>query len=130
MYARKGSKKCSRKRGHSRQHVTLIACISASGKPVVPYFLFPNKKVRGEWFCSEACDVVVTATGNGWSDTDIFFEWLEEVLVPSVEPNKNRRKKQLLFLAGSRTHLNTAHLKKSQALGLRATHDRCNTATG
>ena len=54
--------------------------------------------------------MVVRATGNVWSDADIFFEWLEQVFAPAVDPKKNQRKKVLLFLDGSRTHLNTAHL--------------------
>ena len=72
VYTRRGSIQVWRKRGNQRKHVTLIGCVSAAGVPLALVLLWGNQKVRGEWFGNENCPIHCRATGNGWSNADVF----------------------------------------------------------
>ena len=118
VWVRKGTKKATRKRGRCRTHVTLMGCVSAAGKPLIPALLWAGKSVKGDWYDLQACPIVCRSTGNGWSSSEVFMEWLKEVFVPNARPSENRFKKVLLFLDGSRTHLTVANLKQAKELGV------------
>ena len=103
-----------RKRGNQRKHVTLIGCVSAAGVPLAPVLLWGNQKVRGEWFGHEKCPIHCRATGNGWSSADVFREWLFDVFLIQAKPNPT----VLLFLDGSKTHLDTKTLVEAKEKGI------------
>ena len=57
-------------------------------------------------------------TGTGWSSSEIFVEWVEQVLVPRLNPLCNPYNKIVLFLDGSRTHLGVRGLTVCKKTGV------------
>ena len=114
MWTRRGSNQVSCKSGNKKKHATLIGCVIAAGVPLAPVLLWGKQKVRGEWFGHEKCPIHCRATGNGRSSADVFREWLFDVFLIQAKPNPT----VMLFLDGSRTHLDVETLQGAKAKGI------------
>lgn len=107
-----------RRRGYQRQWITMIGCISASGHALPPTLLWDSNKVKRHWFALATTDVVIRGTGNGWSNTDIFLDWLKSVFIPNTTPSKTPYKRIVLLLDGSKTHVALPILKVCSENGI------------
>ena len=85
--------------------MTVIAAVVASGEALPPTLWFDTKTVKASHlrYCDR--EVILKGTETGWSSSEIFVEWVEQVLVPRLSPLSNPYNKIVLFLDGSRTHL-------------------------
>ena len=63
-----------------------MAAMVASGEPLPPTLLFDTKTVKGSHL--RYCDrkIILKGTGTGWSSSETFVEWVEQVLVPRTNP--------------------------------------------
>ena len=98
--------------------MTLIAAVVASGEALPPTLLFDTKTVKGSHlrYCDR--EVILKGTGTGWSSSEIFVEWVQQVLVPRLNPLCNPYNKIVLFLDGSRTHLGLRGLTVCKKAGV------------
>ena len=71
-----------RQQGYQRKAVTVIAAVVASGEVLPPNLLYDTKTVKGSHlrYCDR--EVIPKGTGTGWSSSEIFGEWVGQVLVP------------------------------------------------
>ena len=62
--------------------MTVIAAVVASGEALPPNLLYDTKTVKASHlrYCDR--EVIPKGTGTGWSSSEIFVEWVEQVLVP------------------------------------------------
>ena len=67
----------------------VIAAVVASGEALPPTLLFDTKTVKGSHlrYCDR--EVILKGTGTGWSSSEIFVEWVEQVLFPRLSPLSN-----------------------------------------
>ena len=98
--------------------MTVIAAVVASGEALPPILLFDTKTVKESHlrYCDR--EVILKGTGTGWSSSEIFVEWVEQVLVPRLNPLCNPYNKIVLFLDGSRTHLGVRGLTVCKKAGV------------
>jgi DDE superfamily endonuclease/Tc5 transposase DNA-binding domain len=67
----------------TREWVTIIEVISASGRFLRPTVIFKGKSVQTSWFyrdCKQ--DWLFTTSDNGWTSNNIGLSWLKEVFLP------------------------------------------------
>ena len=89
VYSIRGRRSVPRRQGYQRKAVTVIAAVVASGEALPPTLLFDTKTVKGTHlrYCDR--EVILKGTGTGWSSSEIFVEWVEQVLVPRLSPLSN-----------------------------------------
>ena len=118
VYSIRGRRSVPRRQGYQRKAVTVIAAVVASGEALLPTLLFDTKTVKGTHlrYCDR--EVILKGMGTGWSSSEIFVEWVEQVLVPRLSPLSNPYNKILLFLDGSRTHLGVRGLTVCKKAGV------------
>ena len=100
--------------------MTVIVAVVASGEALPPTLLFDTKTVKGSHlrYCDR--EVILKATGTGWSSSEIFVEWVEQVLVSRLNALSNPYNKIVLFLDCSRTHLGVRGLTVCKKAGVSA----------
>ena len=78
------------------EHLTIVSCITASGKYMTPVLIFTDQfvSVIGTYGFS------ITASPNGWIDSKIKLNWLKE-FIKYIDTNK----KNLLLLDGHSSNL-------------------------
>ena len=87
VYSIKGRRSPPRRKGYQRKAVTVIAALVASGEALPPTLLFDTRTVKGVRYCDQ--EVILKDTGTGWSSSEIFVEWVEQVLVLRLIPLYN-----------------------------------------
>ena len=98
--------------------VTVIAAVFASGEALLPTLLVDTKTVKGSHLRDCHQEVILKGTGTGWSSSEIFVEWVEQVLVPRTNALCSPYHKIVLFLDGSRTHLRVGGLTVCKKAGV------------
>ncbi|KAH9240176.1 hypothetical protein K456DRAFT_1037625 [Colletotrichum gloeosporioides 23] len=74
-----------KKQPGSRAWISLIECISATGKALPPLVIYKGKNVQQQWF---PLDLTLyeswkfTAIENGWTLDSTAVKWLTEVFIP------------------------------------------------
>ena len=118
VYSIRGRRSLPRWQGYQRKAVIVIAAVVASGEARPPTPLFDTKTVKGSHlrYCDR--EVILKGTGTGWSSTEIFVEWVEQVLVPRFNPLSSPYNKIVLFFDGSRTHLGVRGLTVCKKAGV------------
>ncbi|RYP61877.1 hypothetical protein DL771_009966 [Monosporascus sp. 5C6A] len=90
-----------------RQWVTIIACVSADGRALLPLVIFNGGDVQQQWFPDfddEAYESwYFTTLENGWTNTEIALQWLREVFIPNTKP-KDPDEWRLLVIDGHNSH--------------------------
>ena len=81
---------------------TVIGCGSASGSAIPPFFVFPGKKMMEELMAGATPGAAGRVSDSGWSNSQIFREYLEEHFLKYV-PLKDGQK-VLLLLDGHKSH--------------------------
>jgi DDE superfamily endonuclease len=105
-----GSSKSGRtyvKSPETREWVTIIEVVSATGRALRPTVIFKGKSVQTSWFHTEVDqDWLYTTSENGWTSNNIGLSWLKEVfLIESAieDPLQTR----ILLLDGHGSHIPT-----------------------
>ena len=118
VYSIRARRSVPRRQGYQRKAVTVIAAVVASGEALPPTLLFDTKTVKGTHLRYSEREVILKGTGTGWSSSEIFVEWVEQVLVPRLSLLSNPSNKIVLFLDGSRTHLGVRGLNVCKKAGV------------
>lgn len=85
--------------------VTVIECISATGRRVTPTIIFKGCNLQSYWVPPEGLPRWhYQATPSGWTNSDIAFDWVANIFLPST-PTKNPDQWRLLILDGFATHI-------------------------
>ena len=91
------------------KRTTMIGCISLDGTKLKPFVIVPNKRVEKTLLLEgyNESNVIIYSQENGFINSELFYYWAEEVLVPEIE---RRRKvtgyegEAILLLDGCSAH--------------------------
>ncbi|EGU76713.1 hypothetical protein HZS61_009463 [Fusarium oxysporum f. sp. conglutinans] len=90
----------------SRSWITILECISATGKVLRPTVIFKGKTVQQQHF-PEDLDFLVNwefaCSEKGWTSNKLALIWLRKVFIPSTQP-ENKNERRLLILDGHGSH--------------------------
>jgi hypothetical protein len=93
----------------SREFISVLACISATGRAIPPLLVYPgaSQDLRASWVEDITADsgVHFTKSSNGWSSNKIGRSWLEQVFERYTKP-KRATTKRLLIVDGHSSHVN------------------------
>lgn len=72
--------------------ITVVACASASGRYIPPYFIFPGRRTQEqeEKVQLGPVDSESANSPKGWVTTDVFYQWLHH-LVMHLQPSEDNR---------------------------------------
>lgn len=102
------SKRSYVSRPEQREWVSVIECISAIGKALVPLVIFKGKSVQQQWFLPHKTpDWYYTSSDNAYTTNDLGLQWLREIFIPQTTTDLNKREYRLLILDGHRSHCTT-----------------------
>ncbi|RKK17109.1 hypothetical protein BFJ66_g18038, partial [Fusarium oxysporum f. sp. cepae] len=91
----------------SRSWITILECISATGKVLRPLVIFKGKTVQQQHF-PEKLDFLedweFTCSEKGWTNNHMALIWLKTVFIPSTKP-ENPKEPRLLILDGHGSHM-------------------------
>ena len=118
VWSIRGRTSVPRRQEYQRKALTVIAAVVASGEALPPTVLFDTKTVKGGHlrYCDR--EVILKGTGTGWSSSEMFVEWVEQVLVPRLNPHCNPYNKIMLFFDGSRTRVGVRGLSVCKGAGV------------
>lgn len=128
----KMNKPCARTtQGSGKENITVLAGASASGKKLPPLIVYKGKYVWDTWMAdlnSDEYDFEVTyaASTKGWMETEIFYNYMEKVLIPSL----GEERPVLIIYDGHSTHVTSELYSwllkiKSPYLNSHPTHHTC-----
>ena len=89
VYSIRGRRSVPRRQGYQRKAVTIIAQVVASGEALPPTVLFDTETVKGCHLRYCEREIILKGMGTGWSSSEIFVEWVEQVRVPRLSPLSN-----------------------------------------
>ena len=69
IIALKGQKKVWYRTLGNKNHVTVIACVSASGRCIPPFVIFDAKRLNLDWRKDKVVGTSYGLSDNGWVDT-------------------------------------------------------------
>ena len=72
VVALKGQKKVGYRTSGSKNQVTVIACISASGQVMPIFVIFDAKRLNMDWRKNEVVGSSYGLSSNGWVDSELF----------------------------------------------------------
>jgi hypothetical protein len=77
---------------HCHRHITLLACVSATGDAITPLLITANPIHLSLWSnsFSENEDVMVRRRAPVYVNEDLFFEYISTVFIPYVVSVRNR----------------------------------------
>ncbi|CCT63413.1 related to transposase [Fusarium fujikuroi IMI 58289] len=91
----------------SRAWITILECISATGKVLRPTVIFKGKTVQQQHF-PENLDFLedweFACSDKGWTSNKLALVWLRKVFIPSTQPEK-KNEPRLLILDGHGSHV-------------------------
>lgn len=72
----------------NREWVTIIECISADGKKIMPLVIFKGSSVQAQWFpASNIPGWHYTHSENGWTSNQHGIDWLKRIFIPQTMPD-------------------------------------------
>ncbi|RYP58006.1 hypothetical protein DL769_009155 [Monosporascus sp. CRB-8-3] len=90
-----------------RGWITIIACVSADGRSLLPFVIFSGVDVQQQWFPDSDDEAYenwyFTTLENGWTSTEIGLKWLREVFIPNTKP-EDPDEWRLLVIDGHNSH--------------------------
>jgi hypothetical protein len=93
----------------SREFISLLACISATGRAIPPLLVYPgaSQELRASWVEDVTKDsgVHFIVSPSGWSSNKIGRTWLEQVFERYTKPARATTKR-LLIVNGHSSHVN------------------------
>lgn len=114
----------------AKTSLTVMFTFSAAGKLTPPMVIFPNKRLPAEITSKIPEDWGVGLSENGWMNTDIFFDYIKNVLHPHLLKNGTKFP-VILFVDGHKSHLtyNVSELCSSLQIVLIALYPNCTRLT-
>lgn len=91
----------------SRYWISILECISATGRVLKPLVIFKGRSVQQQWFPYNIDfleDWNFTCSEKGWTNNQIALQWLRNVFIPETAP-KDPREPRLLILDGHGSHM-------------------------
>ena len=102
-------KKTLLKTPETREWVSVIETISATGRKLNPLVIFKGQSLQTDWFTSQNVpDWQYTTSPNGWTTDKIAIGWLEHVFNPQTYPAGGGWR--LLLLDGHGSHVSLEFL--------------------
>ena len=110
MERRSGRVVVSRKTKHtyseskgSRDHITVNACVSASGYIMPPHIIFSQSYPSGPYARDGPMGALYSISDNGYMDTELFHGFISKLFIPYTNQIAGPK---LLILDGHGSHLN------------------------
>ncbi|KAF4435476.1 hypothetical protein F53441_13499 [Fusarium austroafricanum] len=91
----------------SRSWISILECISATGKVLTPLVIFKGKTVQQQYFPADLDflnDWKFSCSPKGWTNNHLAFIWLKTVFIPQTKPEKEGEWR-LLILDGHGSHM-------------------------
>lgn len=83
---------------------TLIGCINALGHALPPYFVFKGKRFNPDLLKGSCVGTKGVMSDSGWSNSQLFQQYLEEHFLPYVRPCASDNQPILLIYDGHTSH--------------------------
>ena len=94
----------------NREWVSIIECISASGKKITPVVIFKGQSLQTSWFTPDRTpNFYYTTSENGWTSNTIGLQWLQKVFLPFTDSGANIP--YLLILDNYSSHITVKFIK-------------------
>lgn len=100
-------RKAYKKSPETREWVSIIETISATGQAPTPLIIFKGKSIQSSWFPSDVPNWQYTVSENGWTSNEIGAKWLEKIFLPRTHILKGHR---MLILDGHGSHASVEFL--------------------
>ena len=101
-------KKAYIKAPENREWVSIIECISATGRKLRCAVIFKGKSLQTTWFPSSIPGWLYTTSENGWTSNEIGVEWLQRIFIPETATSDGQWR--LLILDGHGSHIDIEFL--------------------
>lgn len=116
IVAKKGQKQVGKvTSGEKGKTVTIICSMSASGRYLAPFMIYPRKKMNEHLLVGCPPGTVGVVTDSGWTDSKVFVQWLNH-FVDAVKPTP--AKKVVLFVDGHISHKSLEAVELARANGV------------
>ena len=116
IVARKGQKQVGKvTSGEKGKTVTIICGMSASGRCLAPFIIYPRKKMNEHLLVGCPPGTVGVVTDSGWTDSKDFVQWLNN-FIDAVKPTP--AKKVVLFVDGHISHKSLEAVELARANGV------------
>ncbi|XP_053391184.1 uncharacterized protein LOC128554006 [Mercenaria mercenaria] len=92
---------------------TILGCGNALGTQIPPFFVFKGQRMRKELLEGSTPGSSGTVTDSGWSNSDVFLEYLQEHFIKYVQRG-NKEQPLLLIFDGHRSHINMPVIEWAQ----------------
>lgn len=89
----------------NREWVSLIECVSMSGRLLKPWVIFKAKQKQKAWF-EVLKEGHIAVSENGWTDNELGLAWLQKCFDPETIPSKEGDYR-ILCIDGHASHLTT-----------------------
>lgn len=87
----------------NREWVSIIECITTTGKALTPLVIFKGQSLQTTWFSDDDLpNWLFASSGKGWTSNLIGLQWLKQVYLPSTSPSRGRYR--LLLIDGHGSH--------------------------
>ncbi|KAI1006100.1 hypothetical protein K3495_g2120 [Podosphaera aphanis] len=86
VLASSGKKRTYVKSPQSREWVSIIETISASGQPIGPLIIFKGSNLQSTWGPDNSPDWQYTTSENGSTCINIAINWLKHMFIPETNP--------------------------------------------
>ena len=87
----------------NREWVSVLECISATGRIIKPLIIFKGNSLQTSWFEENTPDGTFTTSENGWTSKLIALGWLTDVFLPQTKPDGGRPR--MLVMDGHGSHV-------------------------
>ncbi|CAI7996987.1 Tigger transposable element-derived protein 6 [Geodia barretti] len=98
----------------NKAHISVLACVSASGYAIPPMVIFPRKTLTPHLTTQEVPGTIYGLSASGWMDRELFQEWFHRHFlqhVPSSRP-------LLLVLDGHSSHYSLEFIREATLEGV------------
>ncbi len=129
LATQRGSKTVYAVTSSSKQQITTLACINASGSAIPSMHVFPGERFKSNPLEGAVHGAYLGRSTSGWMDTDLFNGWLTNYFSKSIPPTRP----VVLLLDGHSSHINLRYSQMCQkgrysSILFATTHYPCTTA--
>lgn len=83
---------------------TVIACVNAAGNHLPPYFIYKGKRMNTDLNKGSSPGTRIVMSETGWSNSDVFKDYLQNHFLPNVRSSTNESQPILLIFDGHASH--------------------------
>ena len=66
----------------TRNHITVNACVSASGQVLSPHIIFVSSYPSGPYACEGPDRALYSISESGYIDSELFYGFLNQLFIP------------------------------------------------